>query len=63
VFPEVLMGRRSKSSQFDLFRLTRRSPEVPGEVRQKMIHLLARMLRQHAARGLDRRPVPEANHE
>jgi hypothetical protein len=59
------MQKRAKPSrtQFELFRATRRSPEVPREVRQKMIRLLAQMLRQHAARGGDRRCVREANHE
>lgn len=57
------MRNRPKSSQFELFWLTRRIPEVPPEVRQKTIRLVARMLRQHAARSGDRRRVPEANHE
>jgi hypothetical protein len=57
------MRKRSKSSQFELFRLVRRSPEVPQEVRQKTIRLLARMLREHAARGGDGHRLLEANHE
>ena len=57
------MRKRSKSSQRDLFQVTRRSPEVPREVRQKVIRLLAQMLRRHAAQSNERRWVREANHE
>ena len=57
------MRRRSKSRQFELFRGVRRSPEVPREVHQKMIRLLARLLREHTARGGDRHRTLEANHE
>ena len=57
------MRRRSKSGQIELFRPTRQSPEVPREVRQKMIRFLARLLREHAARSGDRRRFPEVNHE
>ena len=57
------MRRRSKSSQLELFREVRRSPEVPREVHQKVIRLLARLLREHMA-GKDGRPRRlEANHE
>ena len=56
------MRKGSKSRQFELFVLTRRSPEVSREVRQRMVRLLARMLRQHAARRGDR-CVAEAKHE
>lgn len=57
------MRKRSKSSQFELFRVTRQSPEVPPEIRHKTVRLLARMLRQHTARGGNRPRVREANHE
>jgi len=57
------MRKRSKSSQFELFRVTCQSPEVPREVRQKVIRLLAQMLRQHTVRGGDHQRVREANHE
>jgi hypothetical protein len=57
------MRRRSKSSQLELFREVRRSPEVPREVHQKMIRLLARLLRDHIARKGDRPHRLEANHE
>ena len=57
------MRRRSKSRQFELFRGVRQSPEVPREVHQKMIRLLARLLREHMARKGDRHYKLEANHE
>lgn len=58
------MRRRSKSSQLELFREVRRSPEVPREAHQKMIRLLARLLREHVtARKGDRHHKLEANHE
>ena len=57
------MRKRSKSSQLELFREVRRSPEVPREVHQKMIRLLARLLREHMARKGDRHHRLEANHE
>jgi len=57
------MRRKSKSSQFELFREVRQSPEVSREVHQKMIRLLARLLREHIARGGDRPHKLEANHE
>ena len=57
------MRRRPRSSQLELFREVRRSPEVPGEVHQKMIGLLARLLREHMARKGDRPHRLEANHE
>ena len=57
------MRRRSKSSQLELFREVRRSPEVPREVRQKMIRLLARLLREHIARKGGGHHALEANHE
>jgi len=57
------MRRRSKSSQFELFREVRRSPEAPREFHQKMIRLLARLLREHVARGGDGPRALEANHE
>jgi hypothetical protein len=57
------MRKRSKSSQLDLFPVSRRSPGVPREVRQKMIRLLAQMLRRHVAQSGERRCLREANHE
>jgi len=57
------MRMQSKSSQFELFRVTRQSPKIPPEVRLKVLRLLARMLRQRAARGGDRPRVHEAKHE
>ncbi len=57
------MRRRSKSSQLELFREVRRSPEVPREVHRKMIRLLARLLREHMARKGGRHYRLEANHE
>ena len=39
------MRKKTKSIQFELFRVTRQRPEVPREVRQKIFRLLARMLR------------------
>jgi hypothetical protein len=57
------MRRRLKSSQFELFREVRRSPEVPREVHQKMIRLLARLLREHIARKGNGHRALEANQE
>ena len=57
------MRRKLKSRQFELFREIRRNPEVPREVHQKMIRLLARLLREHMARKGDGYHRREANHE
>lgn len=46
------MRKRSKSSQFELFREVRRSPELPREAHQKMIRLLARLLRKRQAEAV-----------
>ena len=42
---------KSREIQFPLFQPPHRSPEVPEEVRQKIVHLLAQMLRKHVIRG------------
>jgi len=57
------MRKRSKSSQLELYQVTGRSPEVPREIRPKMIRVVAQMLRRHAAQSNERRWVREANHE
>ena len=59
------MRKRAKSRgiQFRLFQPPQRSPEVPGEVRQRIVRLLAQMLRQHVARGWAGGHVPEAGND
>ena len=59
------MRKRAKSRgiQFRLFQPPQRSPEVPGEVRQRIVRLLAQMLRQHVARGWADGHVPEASND
>lgn len=59
------MRKRAKSRgiQFPLFQPLRPSPEVPEEVRHKIVRLLAQMLRQHVARGWARGHVQEASNE
>jgi hypothetical protein len=57
------MRNRLTENQIELFQPPRQVVEFPPEVRQKMIHLLARLLEQHVARSLRRAPVAEANHE
>lgn len=59
------MRKRAKSreTQLRLFQPPRQSLEVPREVRQKILRLLARMLREYVARGLAGGRVPEASHE
>jgi hypothetical protein len=59
------MRKRAKSRgiQFRLFQPPQRSSEVPGEVRQRIVRLLAQMLRQHVARGWAGRHVPEASND
>lgn len=54
---------KSRSIQFRLFQPPQRSPEVPGEVHQRIVRLLAQMLRQHGARGWTRGHVQEASNE
>jgi hypothetical protein len=44
------MRDRPIGTQIELFKPSRRVPQVPAEVRQKMIRLLARLLQQHMAR-------------
>jgi hypothetical protein len=46
---EMLMRKPllSRTRQGDLFCLPAKLPELPAEVRQKMIRLLARMLNEH----------------
>jgi len=59
------MRKRAKSRgiQFRLFQPLQRSPEVPGEIRQRIVRLLAQMLRQHVARGWAGGPVREASND
>ena len=59
------MRKRAKSRgiQFRLFQPPQRSPEVPGEVRQRIVRLLAQMLRQHVARGWAGGHVREAGND
>ena len=59
------MRKRAKSRgiQFRLFQPPQRSPEVPREVRQRIVRLLAQMLRQHVARSWADRHVPEASND
>ena len=54
---------KSKGIQFRLFEPAQRSPEVPGEVRQEIVRLLAQMLRQHVARGWDGGHVRKARND
>jgi hypothetical protein len=46
---EVLMRKPclSKNRQGELFSLPAKLPQLPAEVRQKMVRLLARMLNEH----------------
>jgi hypothetical protein len=46
---EMLMHKPllSRTRQGDLFSLPAKLPELPAEVRQKMVRLLARMLNEH----------------
>ena len=59
------MRKRAKSRriQFRLFQPPQRSPEVPGEVRQRIVRLLAQMLRQQVARGWAGGHVPETSND
>jgi hypothetical protein len=59
------MRKRTKSReiQFRLFQPPQRSPEVPGEVRQRIVRLLVQMLRQHVGRGWAGGHVPEASND
>ena len=59
------MRKRAKSRgiQLRLFQPSQRSPEVPEEVRQRIVRLLAQMLRQHVARDWAGGAVPEASNE
>ena len=59
------MRKRAKSRgiQFPLFQPPQRSPEVPGEVRQRIMRLLAQMLRQHVARSWSGGRVPETGND
>lgn len=54
---------KSKTRQLGLFPDRSRGPELPLEVRQKVIGLVARMLRQHVAQRVDRGWVGEACHD
>ena len=58
------MRKRAKSRgiQFRFFQPPQGSPEVPGEVRQRIVRLLAQILRQHVARWADGH-VPEASND
>jgi len=59
------MRKRAKSRgiQFRLFQPPQRSPEVPREVRQRVVRLLTQMLRQHVVRGWAGGHVPEASND
>jgi hypothetical protein len=54
---------KSKGIQFRLFQPPERSLEIPGEVRQKLVRLLAQMLRRHVARGWVGGQVQEASND
>jgi hypothetical protein len=54
---------KSRSIQFRLFQPPQQSLEVPGEVRQRIVRLLAQMLRQHVVRGWAGGPVREASND
>jgi hypothetical protein len=49
--------------QFDLFQPQRPELNLPSEIRQKVIRLLAQLLRRHAAKTGNQGHVGEANHE
>jgi hypothetical protein len=57
------MRDRPIGTQIELFKLSRRVPQVPAEVRQKMIHLVARLLQQQMARHYRDMGAAETNHE
>jgi hypothetical protein len=57
------MRDRPKGTQIELFKPPRQVPQVPAEVRQKMIRLLARLLQQHLARHDGNMGAAETNHE
>ena len=57
------MRNRPIGTQTELFKPSRRVLQVPAEVRQKMIRLLARVLQQHMARHYGDLGAAETNHE
>jgi hypothetical protein len=59
------MRKRAKlrGVQFRLFQPPQLSPEMPGEVRQRIVRLLAQMLRQRVDRGWVGGQVREASND
>ena len=57
------MRDRPIGTQIELFKPPHRVPQVPAEVRQKMIRLVARLLQQRVARHDGDMGAGETNHE
>ena len=60
------MRSLSKTTQFSLFHPPRRPPSwdsLPAPIRQQLIQLLARLMREHRARAIADRQSEEAGHE